>query len=292
MQGFFARVFLVLLALAGPVSAQDIVLSMSKNEIGITAFFNGSEILIFGALKHETVTSSAGDLDVVVTIASPRDPVTVRRKDKRLGIWVNVEAFDVDLAPSFYAVATTGPFDQVVSEASDLWHQISVRQLIPCSDSPPPAPTIKINLPKLWCACAKSRVFIKCCLVRCGCKSKLCFRPLFPCHQIWLRAPIWRVFSSCATARLCRSIRRQLMCRRLASSVGCIIWLTSAQLFMGSFHWSLPFFLAGLRLRLFGFCAAETGRAPQADGSWRPQQYGPAQPPHGRPGPRWCALPA
>ena len=75
-------------------------------------------------MKHETATSSAGDLDVVVTIASPRTPVTVRRKDKRLGIWVNVEAFDVDLAPSFYAVATTGPFDRVVSKASDLWHQI------------------------------------------------------------------------------------------------------------------------------------------------------------------------
>ena len=70
MQGFFARVLLVLLALAGPVSAQDIVLGMSKNEIGITAFFNGSEILIFGALKHETAASSAGDLDVVVTIAT------------------------------------------------------------------------------------------------------------------------------------------------------------------------------------------------------------------------------
>ena len=83
MQGFFARVLLVLLALAGPVSAQDIVLGMSKNEIGITAFFNGSEILIFGALKHETAASSAGDLDVVVTIASPRSqrrkkPISLR----------------------------------------------------------------------------------------------------------------------------------------------------------------------------------------------------------------------
>ena len=107
MQGLFARVLIALLAFTAPVSAQDIVLGMSKDEIGITAFFNGSEILIFGALKHETATSSAGDLDVVVTIASPRTPVTVRRKDKRLGIWVNVEAFDVDLAPSFYAVATT-----------------------------------------------------------------------------------------------------------------------------------------------------------------------------------------
>jgi uncharacterized protein (TIGR02186 family) len=47
-----------------------------------------------------------------------------------LGIWVNVDALEVDLAPSFYAVATTRPFDEVVSKASDLWHQISVRQLI------------------------------------------------------------------------------------------------------------------------------------------------------------------
>ena len=78
MQGFFARLLFALLALSGPVSAQDIVLGMSKNEIGITAFFNGSEILIFGALKHETAASSAGDLDVVVTIASPRNPVTAR----------------------------------------------------------------------------------------------------------------------------------------------------------------------------------------------------------------------
>jgi uncharacterized protein (TIGR02186 family) len=194
MQGFFARLLFALLALSGPVSAQDIVLGMSKNEIGITAFFNGSEILIFGALKHETAASSAGDLDVVVTIASPRNPVTVRRKDKRLGIWVNVEAFDVDLAPSFYAVATTGPFDRVVSEASDLWHQISVRQLIRAV-AVPPARTTKINLPKLWCAYAKSRGCIKCCRARCSCKSKPCSQPLFHCRQIWWKVPIRRVFS-------------------------------------------------------------------------------------------------
>ena len=52
MQGFFAKILFVLMALSGPVAAQDIVLGMSKNEIGITAFFNVSEILIFGALKH------------------------------------------------------------------------------------------------------------------------------------------------------------------------------------------------------------------------------------------------
>ena len=130
MRLFYAYVLTAMISLVGPAVSQDIVLGLSKQEIGITAFFDGSEILIFGAVKHESEASSEGDLDVVVTISSPRSPVTVRRKEKRLGIWVNVDALEVDLAPSFYAVATTRPFDEVVSKASDLWHQISVRQLI------------------------------------------------------------------------------------------------------------------------------------------------------------------
>ena len=130
MRLFYAYVLTAMISFVGPAVSQDIVLGLSKQEIGITAFFDGSEILIFGAVKHQSEASSEGDLDVVVTIASPRIPVTVRRKEKRLGIWVNVDALEVDLAPSFYAVATTRPFDEVVSKASDLWHQISVRQLI------------------------------------------------------------------------------------------------------------------------------------------------------------------
>ena len=130
MRLFYAYVLTAMISFVGPAVSQDIVLGLSKQEIGITAFFDGSEILIFGAVKHESEASSEGDLDVVVTISSPRSPVTVRRKEKRLGIWVNVDALEVDLAPSFYAVATTRPFDEVVSQASDLWHQISVRQLI------------------------------------------------------------------------------------------------------------------------------------------------------------------
>ena len=136
MRLFYAYVLTAMISLVGPAVSQDIVLGLSKQEIGITAFFDGSEILIFGAVKHQSEASSEGDLDVVVTIASPRIPVTVRRKEKRLGIWVNVDALEVDLAPSFYAVATTRPFDEVVSQASDLWHQISVRQLIRAGSVP------------------------------------------------------------------------------------------------------------------------------------------------------------
>ena len=136
MRSVFAYFLITILSCVGAASSQEIVLGLSKQEIGITAFFDGSEILIFGALRHQNEASSEGELDVVITIASPRLPVTVRRKEKRFGIWVNVDALEVDLAPNFYAVATSGPFNEVVSQASDLWHQISVQQMIRAVNGP------------------------------------------------------------------------------------------------------------------------------------------------------------
>ncbi len=136
MRTLSAYVLLAIISCVGAASSQEIVLGLSKQEIGITPVFDGSEILIFGALKHQNEASSEGELDVVITIASPRIPVVVRRKEKRLGIWMNVDALEVDLAPNFYAVATSGPFDQVVSKESDLWHQISVQQMIGAASGP------------------------------------------------------------------------------------------------------------------------------------------------------------
>jgi uncharacterized protein (TIGR02186 family) len=109
---------------------QEIVLGLSKNEIGITAFFDGSEILVFGAIKATDELISNEPLGVAVTIASPLLPVMVRRKEKRFGIWVNVDAVEIDLAPNFYAVATTAAFSQVVDPVSDLRHSISMERMI------------------------------------------------------------------------------------------------------------------------------------------------------------------
>jgi uncharacterized protein (TIGR02186 family) len=67
---------------------------------------------------------------VVITVAGPSLPVTVRRKDRRLGIWVNTDAVDLDAAPSFYAVATSGPLDEVLSATEDLRHRVSIPRAI------------------------------------------------------------------------------------------------------------------------------------------------------------------
>ena len=54
----------------------------------------------------------------------------VRRKARVAGIWVNTAAVEVDRAPSFYAVATTRPIDQILSAVEDLRWNISIPRAI------------------------------------------------------------------------------------------------------------------------------------------------------------------
>lgn len=113
---------------AGAARAQDIVLALSQSDVSITATFAGSRILVFGAIRNPP----GGDtpLDVVVTVAGPLAPVTVRRKARVGGVWVNVEAAEIDAAPSFYAVATTAPLDEALTRTEDLRHAVSVPRAI------------------------------------------------------------------------------------------------------------------------------------------------------------------
>ncbi len=111
-------------------AAEEVVLGLSQDEVAITATFDGSRIEVFGAVKREEPIPQETQLEVVVTVSGPSEPVTVRKKDKRLGIWVNTESVLVDSAPSFYAVATSGPFKAVLQDQEDLRYGISIERAI------------------------------------------------------------------------------------------------------------------------------------------------------------------
>lgn len=110
-RGFLVTSTLVLLALlaAAPIvrGQQDLIADLSDHEVAITTGFTGAELLLFGAIEGE------GDLLVVVT--GPRLPMTVRRKDRVAGIWMNTRSMTFDNAPTFYAVAATGPLAEMAS---------------------------------------------------------------------------------------------------------------------------------------------------------------------------------
>ena len=125
------RWLVLALAFAGPSHGEEVVAGLSQNRVSITANFDGSEILIFGAVKREApIPADIGPLEVVIAVAGPSVPVTVRRKARRYGIWINTDAVEVDLAPSFYSVATSGPWNEVLRDIEDLRHKISIPRAI------------------------------------------------------------------------------------------------------------------------------------------------------------------
>jgi uncharacterized protein (TIGR02186 family) len=121
----------LLLLLALPARAEEIVLGLSSNRVAITATFDGSDILIFGAVKRDAPPpEDASSLQVVITVSGPLEPLTVREAQRRLGLWVNAASVHVDAAPSFYAVASTRRLDEVLSDTEDLRHSITVPRAI------------------------------------------------------------------------------------------------------------------------------------------------------------------
>lgn len=124
------RIIAVLFALTFPAQAEEVVAGLSQNRVGITANFDGSEILIFGAVKRDAPAPDTGPLQVIVTVSGPPAPVTVRRKGKRAGIWINVDSYEIESAPSFYAIATTAPLGEILSPAQDQLYRVSIPQAI------------------------------------------------------------------------------------------------------------------------------------------------------------------
>lgn len=114
-----------LFALALPAQAEKVVAGLSAKDIGITASFDGSTVLIYGAVKRDA-PEPEGRLGVIVTLEGPLQRVTVRRKSREFGIWVNTGKIVVPEAPSYYAVAASAPLEKILPPTLDALERISL----------------------------------------------------------------------------------------------------------------------------------------------------------------------
>lgn len=128
-----ALLLALLILVTLPARASEIVGALSQNRVDLTATFSGSEILIFGAVRHSLEDQSQaapGAFDVIVTVEGPRQTVFVFRKERVAGIWMNVDRVRMESVPSFYAVATTRPLESILAPETDAEFRISTRQTI------------------------------------------------------------------------------------------------------------------------------------------------------------------
>ncbi len=119
-----------LLLMALPVRAEDIVSGVSQSDVSITTNFNGTAILIYGAAIRDAPPPDWPLLQVIVTVEGPSTPLVIRKKERVAGIWQNRGVVDIASAPSFYAVATTGPLEDILSPGEDATYHVSIPSTI------------------------------------------------------------------------------------------------------------------------------------------------------------------
>ena len=113
-----ALVALGVLLTAGPAAAQPLVADLSSHLIAMTTGFSGAELLLFGAVEDEG--------DVVVVVRGPKEDILVRRKERVGGIWVNRVSLKFSGAPSYYALATNRPLDEIAPRTVRMRNEIGL----------------------------------------------------------------------------------------------------------------------------------------------------------------------
>ncbi len=100
---------------------QPLLADLSSHLIAITTGFTGTSVVLFGATD--------GPGDVIAVVRGPERDMVVRQKRHLGGIWINVHSATFASVPSYYAVFSNRPLDQIVPEGMQALHQIGIKNL-------------------------------------------------------------------------------------------------------------------------------------------------------------------
>ncbi len=126
------------LMVAEAARAAPLVADLSKGLVAITAGFAGADVLLFGAIDEPG--------DVVVVVQGPSERVAMHRKSRVAGVWINTATMTFDDVPSFYAIASTRPLDEIAGESVLTRLQMGVERL----RLPLPSAKASPNVAQVW----------------------------------------------------------------------------------------------------------------------------------------------
>ncbi len=86
--------------------AQSVLADLAEHLVAIHTGFDGTHILVFGTIPKAS--------DLVIVVRGPARPTVVHRKGTVAGVWVNTATMTFPRAPSFYALASSGPLYRIV----------------------------------------------------------------------------------------------------------------------------------------------------------------------------------
>ncbi|RVQ66614.1 hypothetical protein EKN06_10740 [Croceicoccus ponticola] len=117
MRRLLVRIAVLGAVLACSTAARDPILvpEISQHEVVVRTGFTGADLLLYGAVLQPDGTRAAqgANYDIIVVLKGPSQAISLREKKRRLGMWINADNASYRSAPSFYALASSRPLDDV-----------------------------------------------------------------------------------------------------------------------------------------------------------------------------------
>jgi uncharacterized protein (TIGR02186 family) len=106
-----------------PARAEKLVASLSSERVQITSNFTGVVLTLFGTVENDQPAMPRDrPYDMVVTVTGPRQSVVERQKERVFGIWINAASRTFIDVPSYLAVLSNRPLEEIAA-ADTLHHE-------------------------------------------------------------------------------------------------------------------------------------------------------------------------
>lgn len=129
-----ARALVALMLLCagiGAARAERLIVSVSNHRVTVTPNYSGEELVLFGSVEKDASTPAPRNAyDLVVTVIGPRADMVTRRKERRLGIWINTDYRQFLQVPAYLALFANRPFEEIAPPEVARRQQIGLNNVL------------------------------------------------------------------------------------------------------------------------------------------------------------------
>ena len=116
-------IFLLFLVTSKSLAKNQIVADLSQENVKISTDFLGAKILLFGAYDGKK-----GD-DIIVIVTGPKGLVTVQKKEKIFGVWVNTKKVNYINAPKYLSISSNRKIEDILNQKTQEISEIGLNNL-------------------------------------------------------------------------------------------------------------------------------------------------------------------
>lgn len=118
-------IFVMLIGLSLPAEtvAKSLVVDLARDHVDISTGFDGADLILYGSFDED-------HSDVAVVIQGPETDMTLRKKERVLGLWMNRYAMVFPNIPGYYDFATSRPLSDLQDEYNAMDQFIGLDSLL------------------------------------------------------------------------------------------------------------------------------------------------------------------